>query len=211
MIKEGTRVVLIFFLISLVLFSLGFLNNIFHIFSSLSALLTLFLVYFFRDPEREVKINDSILYSPADGTVFEIKEDKDFYCIRIFMSVFNVHIQRAPADGIVKKIEYKKGKFNVAGKKDTHILNERNLIEIYLPQVDDHIRITQIAGILARRIICWTKEGLKVKQGQKIGAILLGSQVDFEFPKSKYKILIRNGYKVFAGTTPIALVKKIEE
>lgn len=210
MIKEGTKLVFIFFLISLVLFFLSFLNNIFHIFSSLSALFTLFLVYFFRDPKREIKINDNILYSPADGTIFEITENENFYCIRIFMSVFNVHIQRAPADGIVKKIEYKEGKFKIAGKNNTHLLNERNLIEIYLPHIDNFIRITQIAGILARRIVCWVKNDMEVKQGQKIGAILLGSQVDFEFPKDSYKIIVKNGSKVYAGKTPIALLKNQE-
>lgn len=210
MIKEGTKLILIFFLISVILFILSFLYSAFYIFSSLGALFTLLLVYFFRDPKRDVRINDAILYSPADGKVFEITENKDFYCVKIFMSVFDVHIQRAPAEGIVSKIEYKRGKFSIAGKENTHLINEKNLIEIYLPTLDDFIRITQIAGILARRIVCWVKKDVKVKQGQKIGAILLGSQVDFEFPKSKFKILIKSGCKVYAGKTPIALVKKSE-
>lgn len=208
MIKEAKNLVIIFWIISLVFFVLGCLYKIFYIFSALGAFSTLFLVYFFRDPERKIKIDDTILYSPADGKIFEITEDENFYCIKIFLSIFDVHIQRSPASGVVRRIEYKKGKFTLAGKATASILNEKNSIEIYIQAVNNFIRVTQIAGKLARRIICWVKQDMAIKQGQKIGAILLGSQVDLEIPKSNFKLLVFKNQKVYAGLTPVAILVK---
>jgi len=160
-------------------------------------------MYFFRDPERKIIKNPHILFSPADGKVFDIIESQDTYCVKIFMSIFDVHIQRSPVDGVVTKIVYKKGKFYPAGKSNTELYNEHNVIQI--KNTDGEIFVvTQIAGIIARRILCWVKENSLLQQGSKIGAILLGSQVNFEFPKN-YKILIKKNCKVYSGVTPIAV------
>jgi phosphatidylserine decarboxylase len=105
---------------------------------------------------------------------------------------------------VIKKIEYKQGKFIPAGKKESDIQNEQNTIVIQDQNKNEFV-VTQIAGILARRIVCWVKEGQSVHQGQKIGAILLGSQVNFEFPKNKYRLLVTKNQKVFAGITTVAV------
>ncbi|MEN3013581.1 MAG: phosphatidylserine decarboxylase [Endomicrobiia bacterium] len=210
MLKEARGLVFIFCCISLVFFTLSFfLNKIFNVFSAIFAVVTLLLIYFFRDPLRDIKINKNVLYSPADGRIFDITENENFYCVRIFMSIFDVHVQRAPVSGVIKRIEYKKGKFSLAHKTEAGFINERNLIEIYIPEVNVTVKITQVAGAIARRIVCWVKEDFAVRQGQKIGAILLGSQVSFEFPKI-YKLLVTKNQKVFAGISAVAVLSKPE-
>ncbi len=204
MLKEGRRIVTVFVILTIFCYSVSFFLNIFLLPTIFFGVLTLLLINFFRDPERKIVKNSNFLYSPADGKVFDIVENSATYCIKIFMSVLDVHVQRSPVDGVVKKIEYKKGKFLIAGKDKTDIFNEKNIIEIENKQQEKFI-ITQITGFLARRIVCWVKENQSVSQNQKIGAILLGSQVNFEFPKDKYKILINKNQKVYAGITAVAV------
>jgi len=207
MLKETQKVVYFFFFISLITWITSFAIKFLLPVTIIFCLITLFLINFFRDPNREIKINEHVLYSPADGKIFDIEETEDSYCVKIFMSIFDVHIQRSPSSGIVKKIEYKEGKFIPAGKKETDIQNEQNTIVIE-NQEGDNFTITQIAGIFARRILCWVKEKQNIKQGQKIGAILLGSQVNFVFPKNKYRLLVTKNQKVFAGITVVAIKVK---
>lgn len=204
MLKEARKIVFVSSLVTLFSWILSFKYKFLLPIVILFSILTLLLINFFRDPKRDIKKNKSVLYSPADGKVFDIEETQNTYCIKIFMSVFNVHIQRAPADCCIKSIIYKPGKFFAAGRKCSSDLNEKNVIEVETEN-KDRLLITQIAGILARRIICWVKENDFVKQGDKLGAILLGSQVDFEFPKDKYKILVQKGQKVFAGKSVVAI------
>jgi len=208
MIKEGKKIVYIFFVISVVIWLLSSLVKFLLPITIIFCLITFLLINFFRDPNRIVKKNDSMLYSPADGKIFDIVETENTYCVKIFMSIFNVHIQRSPTDAIVKKIEYKQGEFIPAGKKYSDIKNEQNIV-VLQDQDQNEFIITQIAGILARRIVCWVKEGQKIQQGQKIGAILLGSQVNFIFPKDKFRLLVSKNQKVFAGITTVAVrIKK---
>jgi phosphatidylserine decarboxylase len=208
MIKEGKKIVYIFFVISVVIWLLSSLVKFLLPITIIFCLITLLLINFFRDPNRIVKKNDSVLYSPADGKIFDIVETENTYCVKIFMSIFNVHIQRSPTDAVVKKIEYKQEEFIPAGKKYSDIKNEQNIV-VLQDQDQNEFIITQIAGILARRIVCWVKEGQKIQQGQKIGAILLGSQVNFIFPKDKFRLLVSKNQKVFAGITTVAVrVKK---
>jgi len=204
MLKEGRKIVYILFFISLTVWLISFVIKFLLPISIIFCVGTLLLINFFRDPDRVVKKNESILYTPADGKIFGIIETDNTYCVKIFMSVFNVHIQRSPTDGVIKKIEYKQGKFIPAGKKESDKQNEQNTIVIQDQNKNEFV-VTQIAGILARRIVCWVKEGQSVHQGQKIGAILLGSQVNFEFPKNKYRLLVTKNQKVFAGITTVAV------
>ncbi len=207
MLKEGRKIVYVLFFICIFFWLISFAIKFFLPITIIFCVITLLLINFFRDPVRVVKNNESILYSPADGKVFEIVETENTWCIKIFMSLFDVHIQRSPTDGVIKKIEYKKGKFFPAGKKETDSCNEQNIIVIQNYDGENFV-VTQIAGILARRIVCWVKEEEKIQQCQKLGAILLGSQVNFEFPKNNYRLLVTKNQRVFAGITAVALKNK---
>ncbi len=204
MLKEAKKVVYLFAFLTVIIWCLSFLNKILLPVVIFLSILTLLLINFFRDPNRVVKKDSKILYSPADGKIFEVFETENTYCIKIFMSVFDVHVQRSPVDGTIKDIVYKKGKFIPAGRFLSDVVNEQNIIELETDE-KNKIIVKQIAGILAKRIVCWVKKNQRVFQGEKIGAILLGSQVNIEFPKSKYKILVNKNQKVYAGITALAV------
>lgn len=210
MVKEGRKIVFWFSFITIIIWILSFLYNSFFLlfFVILFCVLTLLLINFFRDPQRKIIKDNTFLFSPADGKIFDIVETESSYCIKIFMSIFNVHIQRAPVNCVIKNIFYKPGKFLPAGKNFSESLNEKNIIEVETED-KDRLVITQISGVLARRIVCWVKKESFVHQGDKIGAILLGSQVNFEFPKNKYRLLVKNKQKVFAGITAVAVKIKV--
>jgi len=204
MLKEARKIVYLFAFLTVFVWCLSFVNKILLPVVVFLSILTLLLINFFRDPKRIIKKDSKILYSPADGKIFEIVETENTCCIKIFMSIFNVHIQRTPADLKVKDIVYKKGKFIPAGKFLSDAVNEQNIIELETDK-NDKIIVKQIAGVLARRIVCWIKKNQYVSQGEKIGAILLGSQVNIEFPKNGYKILVNKNQKVYAGITALAV------
>lgn len=164
----------------------------------------LFFAYFFRDPVRKINADEHAVLSPADGTVLEVINKPEGKAVRIFLSVFNVHSQRAPVDGKITNVEYKPGKFLPAMEKDAHIVNEQNKISIESKK--GSYKVYQIAGILARRVVSWVKAGDEVKQGQKIGFIKFGSQVDIEMPASA-TIQVKEGEKVRAGITVLAEIK----
>jgi phosphatidylserine decarboxylase len=170
--------------------------------------LTLFVVWFFRNPERTMPENPSQMISPADGKVIRIEEissvdrsDRSFLKISIFMNVFNVHVNRIPYSGQVVSIRYTTGKFLSANLDKASALNERNTIVI---RTDDGRQIVtvQIAGLVARRIVCWLKEGMKVKKGERFGLIRFGSRVEVFLPLGS-TLLVKVGDKVRAGETPI--------
>ena len=171
-------------------------------------LLTLFVVWFFRNPERTIPDNPLQLISPADGKVIRIEEvtseeysGRSFLKISIFMNVFNVHVNRIPCSGEVFAIRYKPGKFLSANLDKASALNERNTVMI---RTDDgrEILTVQIAGLIARRIVCWLKEGIKVKKGERFGLIRFGSRVEVFLPLGS-TLLVKIGDKVRAGETPI--------
>ena len=173
-------------------------------------ILTAFCAYFFRDPARIVPQNDKWVLCPADGKVVEVVEAKDaissgpIWLVRIFLSVFDPHLQRTPISGRVRKIEYKAGKFLDARDPQAHIENEQNRIEIVSASGNDIlVVVTQIAGLIARRIVCWVKEGQQVKAGERIGLIRFGSQVDVVLPKSA-AVKVKAGDVVTAGDTVLA-------
>ncbi|PKM99185.1 MAG: phosphatidylserine decarboxylase family protein [Elusimicrobia bacterium HGW-Elusimicrobia-2] len=143
----------------------------------------LWTLWFFRDPNIKVNASDAHILSPASGRVMSIEEtDRGTKVVRIFMNVCSYHIQRAPYGGTVRMITYTHGSFINAAKSDAHIKNERNEVLFDTPR--GVIAVTQIVGSIARRILCWKKEGEKISQGEKFGMIKFGSQVDCEFPAS---------------------------
>ena len=171
----------------------------------LSLILLIFTFYFFRDPERVVPIGDDILVSPADGlitNITEIKEGKKTYIrVSIFLSIFNVHIQRLPISGVVTKVDYIEGKFINATLDKASDENER--LKITIKNGNNLIYVTQIAGLIARRIVNYVKPNENINQGDRYGIIKFGSRVDIEFPNS-FKLLVNEGQQCIGGETIIA-------
>lgn len=161
----------------------------------------LFLFLFFRDPERSPETtNCRDMLSPADGRILRIEQNK----LSIFMNVHNVHVNRAPLEGEIKDIEYKKGSKLPAFSKNSD-RNERNDITITTNAGD--VTVTQISGTLVRRIVCYTKKSEKIQRGQRIGMIRFGSRVDVTLPHG-YAFTVKKGQKVKAGKTVIAMCKR---
>ena len=171
----------------------------------LSLILLIFTFYFFRDPERVVPIGDDILVSPADGlitNITEIKEGKKNYIkVSIFLSIFNVHIQRLPISGEVTKVDYIEGKFINATLDKASDENER--LKITIKNGNNLFYVTQIAGLIARRIVNYVKPNENIKQGERYGIIKFGSRVDIEFPNN-FKLLVNEGQQCIGGETIIA-------
>ena len=164
-----------------------------------SLILSLFLAYFFRDPERKIPDDPSVVVSPADGKVVEILRQADGTTrISIFLSIFNVHINRAPIDGVIENIQYIPGKFKPAFNASASGENERNVLVI--DNGSYKITVSQIAGILARRIVCWKKTGEHVQKGERFGLIKFGSRVDLTLPVNVIPS-IEMGDKVTGGST----------
>ena len=175
--------------------SLPFLNHAAH----MGMALTFFMVIFFRDPERKVTVSDAYMISPADGTIIDIRDRK----ICIFMFLQNVHVNRAPISGRIREITYKKGGYLPAFCKDSE-RNERNEFIIHSKYGD--VEVTQIAGIIARRIVTYSSVNEVVEQGQRIGMIRFGSRVDVTIPHD-FDITVCKGERVLAGKTVIATIK----
>jgi phosphatidylserine decarboxylase len=165
----------------------------------------LFVTWFFRDPDRTVPAGEGLVVSPADGTILEVSETEESKVgpctkVAIFMSVFSVHVNRAPVTGTVLDVLYKPGTFHVASLGKKTEANERMII--YLETERGIFRVDQVAGLIARRIICWLTPGTKVEQGEKIGLIRFGSLLECYLPKG-YKATCEQGRKVHAGSSII--------
>ena len=171
----------------------------------LSLILLIFTFYFFRDPERVVPIGDDILVSPADGLITNITETKEgkktYVKVSIFLSIFNVHIQRLPISGEVNKVDYIEGKFINATLDKASDENER--LKITIKNGNNLIYVTQIAGLIARRIVNYVKQNENINQGERYGIIKFGSRVDIEFPNN-FKLLVSEGQQCIGGETIIA-------
>ena len=174
-------------------------------------LITVWVYYFFRDPERYSINDDSYLVSPADGLITDISErsgpeelrleNTSYTRVSVFMNVFNCHVNRIPSSGKVEEIYYKPGKFLNASLDKASEENERNYFKIKLKNGEELV-IVQIAGLIARRIVCEVEQGQNLKQGERIGMIRFGSRVDIFF-KNK-KVLAKLGQNVVAGESLIA-------
>ena len=168
-------------------------------------ILALYFAYFFRNPKRIIVRDEDAIYSPADGTVQEIAEVEmdDFVgepCnkVVIFMSVFNVHVNRSPIDGEIKLQKYFCGRFRPAYKDEVGFVNEHHTLGIENPRI--RITVKQIAGILARRIVSWVTVQDNLKQGELYGMIRFGSCLEVVIPKD-IEILVKKGEKVQGGKT----------
>jgi phosphatidylserine decarboxylase len=163
-----------------------------------------FSAYFFRDPERDKVFAPGELACPADGTVMSVKNEgtPGITVVRIFLSVMNVHVQRAPVEGRIEKTRYTKGTFAIAYKPEAST-NERNLIRIAC-DYGRFVEVEQITGSIARRIACYVKEGEAVRQGERIGMIYFGSQVAVYLPDTA-RVLVKPGDKVTGAETVLAL------
>jgi len=173
---------------------------------------SLWVYYFFRDPERISINDDSYLTSPADGEVLMVHEvdgpkelnldGKKFTKISIFMNVFDCHVNRTPCEGEISEIFYKPGKFLNASLDKASEDNERNYYKI-TNNAGENIIVVQIAGLIARRIVCESSKGQQLKQGERIGMIRFGSRADVYF--ENYKVLVKVGQKTIAGETLLAI------
>ena len=167
--------------------------------------ITLFMLLFFRDPERKIPKGEDIFVSPADGKVILIKDvyEKDYLKaeskeISIFMSLLNVHVNRSPCDGKVSLVKHSSGKFLVAHKDAASMENENTVM--VLEGKDGKIVVRQVAGFLARRIVCRAEVGDKLRRGERYGMIKFGSRLDVYLPKD-VKIKVKAGDKIKAGET----------
>lgn len=208
MVREGLPFVIIPFLLALFLgiiqiwFGISF---ILWILVGAFVFLAFFMAFFFRDPHRSIPTEENIIVSAADGKVTRIEEREDGKFVSVFLSPIDVHINRSPISGNVKKIDYIHGKKNPATSNNASLVNERNSLQIEGEKMT--VICTQIAGILARRIVCWSKAGDDLKLGEKFGLIKFSSRTDLLMPKN-VKILVEIGDKVVGGETIIARFEK---
>lgn len=171
--------------------------------SVLGSLAAVFCAYFFRDPERPLPTDPGKIYSPGDGVVLSVAREGpgDVVNLRIFLSVFDVHIQRAPCAGTVEKVIRQAGSFVAAMREDAKA-NERCVMTIAPEGRKDRLVVEQIAGLIARRIECWPKEGERLKAGQRYGIIYFGSQAAVRFPPSA-RCTVKPGDRVAGGITVV--------
>ena len=181
------------------------------------AILSIYIFYFFRDPNRIIPLDDFIV-SPADGTItyigvtnnpLDIENNNEVYTkVSIFLSIFDVHVNRMPIEGTIKEIKYIPGKFINATLDKSSEQNEKNIIKI--SNGTYNYFVVQIAGLIARRIVCNVNKNQDLKKGERIGIIKFGSRVDLYLPKSN-KVLVSKGQKVIGGETIISNPKNIRE
>jgi phosphatidylserine decarboxylase len=199
MVKDGLRFALPPLVIGIVLLALRWW------WGAIFLALGLFVVYFFRDPQRQIPNAPDAVVSPADGRVVEIVDEalgeRAGKRISIFLSIFDVHLNRAPVSGRISQVDYHAGKFLAAWKEKASTANEQNAITI--ATAAGEIRVKQIAGWVARRILCWTRIGDEVRIGQRIGMIRFGSRTDIWLPADA-EILVQRGQHVAGGATQIA-------
>ena len=193
----------------------GIITLVFYSFSDFLALigllLTIWVYYFFRDPERITIDDDNYLVSPADGEVIKVEEvdgpkelnleNKRFRKISVFMNVFDCHVNRTPCAGKIEEILYKPGKFLNASLDKASEDNERNYYKIKDNQNNDII-LVQIAGLVARRIVCEANKNQELKQGERIGMIRFGSRADIYY--ENYEPLVKVGQRAISGETLLA-------
>ena len=182
---------------------------------SILIIITVWVYYFFRDPERYPINDESYLVSPADGLITDVSErsgpeelrleNTTYTRVSIFMNVFNCHVNRIPTNGKIEEIYYKPGKFLNASLDKASEENERNFYKLKANKNNEEIIIVQIAGLIARRIVCETEQGQELKQGDRIGMIRFGSRVDLYF--ENYKLVVRQNQKTIAGETLLAIKK----
>ena len=162
-----------------------------------------FVAFFFRNPRRTIPADPTVIVSPADGKVVKIERAGSVTRLSIFLSLFNVHVNRSPIGGRIEAVDYRKGKFKAAFIHSASDENERNIVMVS----DGNIKLvfTQIAGVIARRIVFWKKRGDSVEKGELVGLIRFGSRVDVLFPAGT-EATVEVGARVRGGSTPIGRI-----
>jgi len=204
--KDG----LIFILPTVAVSALLFLLR-FPLSGTVVLLLAAFIVYFFRDPEREIPAGERMILAPADGKIVAIKPFPDWkgpfgeplVRISIFLSVFDVHVNRAPIAALVQEVTHSPGQFRVAWDEEASQANEQTLVRFATPDGDVWVKL--IAGLIARRIVCRVKPGQKVEAGGRIGLIRFGSRVDCILPEAAV-LRVRRGQAVTGGSTILGVI-----
>ena len=210
--REGGPFILIFGIITLVLFtvaeSLGWI----------ALILTLWCTYFFRDPERVTPVGSDLVISPADGVIQMITEapppqelgmeDRPLKRVSVFMNVFDCHVNRSPVEGTIVSFAYRPGRFFNASLDKASEENERRAMRLRTA-TDQELAVVQIAGLVARRIVCWAYDGQKLEAGERYGMIRFGSQVDVYLPEQS-RVLAVPGQRAVAGETVLAELNSTE-
>ena len=169
--------------------------------------IAVFMVFFFRNPERSIPLEPGVIVAPADGKVTLVRlanHAEPESVVSIFLSPLDVHINRSPIEGEIVDVSYKKGKFLMATNPDARLLNEQNGLVIKGDRIT--IKCVQIAGVLARRIVCWKQRGERVKCGERFGMIKFGSRTDLVLP-AIVEVAVSKGMRVRAGETIIGKIK----
>lgn len=207
---EGYPFIVFFVLVTIAAAFLGSVVMVIVLF-----FLAVFMFYFFRDPDRNVPDGTNLFVSPADGRIIVIRDvleqrqlNREMKQISIFMSPFNVHVNRAPCGGRVKTVKHAKGRFLAAYKEEATIQNEQ--IEMVIETRYGNILVRQVAGFVARRAVCRVKEGDILQRGQRYGLIKFSSRVDVYFPKES---IVRVGLndRVKAGETVLAEISPVDQ
>ena len=206
--KEGYRFLAIAVAVTFILLLIS------NFFGVISFIITIWIYYFFRDPERFSIKDKNYLVSPADGVISQVTEvngqfelgleKRKFKRVSIFMNIFDCHVNRVPCHGKISQIFYKPGKYINASFDKASDENERNYVKMKSPNGEELI-LVQIAGLIARRIVCDVKENEEIEQGDKFGMIRFGSRVDLYF--ENYQLMVRQNQKTVAGETIIAKSK----
>jgi phosphatidylserine decarboxylase len=205
--KEGQKFLIISLIITFLLFLISDLLGI------LAAIISIWVFYFFRDPDRFPIKDNNFLVCPADGMICQIERGVDgpqelslekdkFTKVSVFMNVFNCHVNRFPIECKVDEVFYKPGEYLNASLDDASLKNERNLIKI-TSKLNDTLVVTQVAGLVARRIVSYCNSGDVFEQGQSFGIIRFGSRVDVFF-SDNFNVLVKKGQTVVAGESLIA-------
>ena len=210
-VKDGIPFILLFLLPALLCLALGWFFGLWWLYLVAVGCFAVaaFMAYFFRDPERTITTDTDVVVAPADGLITRIaplnpNAPQAAQVVSIFLSPLDVHINRAPIAGRVTAVNYTKGRYLMATKEEASLVNEQNAITIEGPQIT--VVCKQIAGILARRIVCWKKSGDSVALGERFGLIKFSSRTDLILPPS-VKLLVAVGQRVQGGVTIIGKVQ----
>jgi len=207
MVRDGVPYVVVPALVTTGFIGLGLWVSWFALGGIPFFLLTMFMAYFFRDPRRSIPLEPGIVVAPADGKVTIARQataEEPNALVSIFLSPLDVHINRAPIEGEIVDISYKKGKFLMATKNESRLLNEQNCLTIVGSEIT--VKCVQIAGVLARRIVCWKQRGERVKCGEQFGMIKFSSRTDLLMP-ANVEVMVKIGSRVKGGETIIGRIK----